>query len=114
MSWKQEKARCNGMCRQEAAVSQYGLAARRVTADVYSKKKTALARKVMKCALFPKNIRMRLKENKAGCRAMCRRQAADSQCNRLAGRVAAHVCISEKVVFCQESWEMPMFPGNRR
>ena len=50
---------------------------------------------------------MSLEEEKAGCRAVSRRQAADSQCNRAARRVTAHVCNEEKVDFCRETWEMP-------
>ena len=97
-----------GMCRRQAAVSQCSGPAGRVTADVCSKKKTTFAKKLMKCRLFPGNIRLSLKDEKAGCRAMCRRQAADSQCNRPAGRVTADVCSMEKVDFCQETCEMPI------
>ena len=61
----------------------------------------------MKIPLLPRNIPMNLKEEKAGCRAVSRRQAADSQCNRPAGRVTAHVCSEEKGDFCRETWEMP-------
>ena len=62
----------------------------------------------MKCPLFPGNIRMSLKEEEAGCRAMCRRQAADSQCNRPAGRVTGDVCSKDKDDFCQEIYELPI------
>ena len=61
----------------------------------------------MKCPLFPGNVRMNFEGREWGCRAMRRRQAADSQCNRPAGRVTADVCSKEKVDYCQEAWEMP-------
>ena len=51
---------------------------------------------------------MSWKEEKAGCRAMCRRQAADSQCNRPAGRVTGDVCSKDKDDFCQETCELPI------
>ena len=57
---------------------------------------------------------MNLKEEKARCRAMCRRQAADSQCNRPAGRVTAHVCSKKKATFARKLMKCPLFPGNRR
>ena len=62
----------------------------------------------MNCPLFPGNIRMSLKEEKAGCKRMCRRQAADSQCNRPAGRVTGDVCSKDKDDFCQEIYELPI------
>ena len=62
----------------------------------------------MKCPLFPGNIRMSLKEEEAGCTAMCRRQAADSQCNRPAGRVTGDVCSKDKDDLCQEIYELPI------
>ena len=64
---KEEKAGCKAMCRRQAAVRQYSRPARRVTADVCSMEKSTFARKLMKCPLFPGNIRMSLKEEKAGC-----------------------------------------------
>ena len=70
--------------------------------------KATFARKLMKCPLFPGNIRMSSKEEKAGCTAMCRRQAADSQCSRPGRRVTGDVCSKEKVDFCQETYEMPI------
>ena len=39
---------------------------------------------------------------------MCRRQAADSQCNRPAGRVTGDVCSKDKDDFCQEIYELPI------
>ena len=114
VSWKYSHeleagvAGVQGMCRRQAAVSQCSRPARRVTADVCSKKKTAFARKLMKCPLFPGNIRLSLKEEEAGCTAMCRRQAADSQCNRPAGRVTGDVCSKDKDDFCQETYELPI------
>ena len=51
---------------------------------------------------------MSWKEEKAGCKGMCRRQAADSQCNRPAGRVTGDVCSKDKDDFCQETYEMPI------
>ena len=114
VSWKysheleEEKAGCKGMCRRQAAVSQYSRPARRVTADVCSREKSTFARKLMKCPLFPGNIRMSLKERRRGAERMCRRQAADSQCNRPAGRVTGDVCSKDKDDFCQETCEMPI------
>ena len=61
----------------------------------------------MKCPLFPGNIRLSLKEEEERCTAMCRRQAADRQCNRPAGRVTGDVCSKDKDGFCQETYEMP-------
>ena len=71
--------------------------------------KSTFAGKLMKCLLpgIPVNVRLNLKEEKAECRAMCGRQAADSQCNRPAGRVTADVCSKEKGDFCRRTWEMP-------
>ena len=51
---------------------------------------------------------MSLKEEEAGCTAMCRRQAADRQCNRPAGRVTGDVCSKDKDDFCQEIYELPI------
>ena len=108
LSLKEEEAGCKGMCRRQASYSEDGRPAKRVTADVHSRRKTAFARKLMMCPLFPGNIRMSWKEEKAGCKRMCRRQAADSQCNRPAGRVTGDVCSKDKDDFCQETYELPI------
>ena len=68
----------------------------------------------MKCPLFPGDICMSSKEEDAGCTAMCRRQAADSQCNRPGGRVTADVCSKDKDDFCQEILNCRLFPRNIR
>ena len=86
--------------------------ARRVTGDVCSREKTTFAGKLMKCPLVPGNVCLSLKEEKAECRAMCRRQAADSQCNRPEGTVTADVCSKEKATFARKLGKCPMFPGN--
>ena len=62
----------------------------------------------MKCPLFPGNIRLSLKEEEAGCKRMCRRQAALAQCSRPAKRVTADVHSKEKDGFCQETYELPI------
>ena len=62
----------------------------------------------MNCPLFPGNIRMSWKQEEAGCKGMCRRQAAESQCNRPARRVTGDVCSKDKDDFCQETYEMPI------
>ena len=110
ISWKQEKAVWKVICRRQAAVSRYGGQARIVTADVHSKKKRAFARKRMKYPLLPGipvNCRLNSEEEKAKCRATWGRQAADSQCNCPALKVAADVCSKEKGDFCRRTWEMP-------
>ena len=92
----------------EPAVRQMSRPAKRVTADVHSRRKSAFARKLMIRPLFPGYIRISWREEKAGCKRMCRRQAADSQCNRPAGRVTGDVCSKDKDGFCQETYEMPI------
>jgi hypothetical protein len=56
---------------------------------------------------MPSHLHTSKKDEKAQCRAMCRRQAADSECNRAAGKVTADVRSKEKGDFCRRTWKMP-------
>ena len=114
VSWKcsheleGEKAGCTAMCRQQAAHSQCNRPAGTVTADVCSKEKDDFCRETYEMPIVSWKYSHELEEEEAGCKAMCRRQAAVRQYSRPARRVTADVCIIEKVDFCQETYEMPI------
>ena len=96
------------MCRRQAADSQCNRPGGRVTGDVCSKDKDGFCQETYEMPIVSWKYSHELEGRGGGVHRMCRRQAADSQCNRPAGRVTGDVCSKDKDGFCQETYEMPI------
>ena len=102
------------MCRRQAADRQCNRPAGRVTGDVCSKDKDDFGQETYELPTVSWKYSHELEAGVGGCKRMCRRQTADRQCNRPAGRVTGTCAVRIKTTFAGKFMNCPLFPGNIR